>query len=65
MADNDGVDMPLREKYGPFLNQIYRTLEYKRAQLASALFHRIFTLESGWYNGHYARRGDGTWEMDL
>lgn len=37
------------------INKIYYTLDMKRFQICSALFHRIFEVESGWYNGHYVK----------
>ena len=46
------------------LNEIntacYR-LELIQAEIVHALFHRIFELESGWYNGHYHKGEDGNW----
>lgn len=39
----------------------YHELELKHAQLSGALFHRIFELESGWYNGHFHRGDEDTW----
>ena len=38
------------EKAADYLNQVYSRLELKRAELTYALFHRIFELESGFYN---------------
>ena len=48
------------EKTAGYLNQVYYRLELKRAELTHALFHRIFELESGFYNGHYSKREDGS-----
>lgn len=39
------------------INTAYYRLEMKQAEIIYALFHRIFELESGWYNGHY-HKGD-------
>lgn len=52
------------EKTADFLNQVYNRLELKRVELTRALFHRIFELESGFYNGHYHKREDGSFQMD-
>lgn len=54
----DGKDRRLSE------NQVYYRLELKQAELTHALFHRIFELESGFYNGHYRKREDGSFHMD-
>ena len=35
------------------INDAYYRLEIKNAESIHALFHRIFELESGWFNGHY------------
>lgn len=43
------------------LNTAYNELEMKEAELAHALYHRIFELESGWYNNHYYKNDDGDW----
>lgn len=50
-----------------FLNEMnvaYRQLEQKYSELVCALNHRIFDLESGWYNGHYQKSADGKWARD-
>lgn len=52
------------EKTADYLNQVYSRLELKRAELTYALFHRIFELESGFYNGHYRKQEDGRFYMD-
>lgn len=47
-----------------FLNEInaaYNHLETKQAQIAGALFHRIFEIKTGWYNGHYHKGENGNW----
>ena len=36
------------------INTAYYRLEMKQAEIIHALSHRIFELESGWYNGHYS-----------
>jgi len=46
------------------LNAAYSLLETKKAEIVHALFHRIFTIECGWYNGHYHRDDDGSYFMD-
>lgn len=43
------------------LNDVYRQLEQKCCGLLHALNHRIFEVESGWYNGHYQKNADGKW----
>ena len=43
------------------INAVYYRLEMKQAEITHALFHRIFELESGWYNGHYHKGEDGNW----
>ncbi|MCI9141142.1 MAG: hypothetical protein HFH87_00800 [Lachnospiraceae bacterium] len=43
------------------LNDTYYQLELKQAEIAHALSHRIFELESGWYNGHYHKDDNGNW----
>ena len=37
------------------INTAYYRLEMKQAEIIHALSHRIFELESGWYNGHSTR----------
>ena len=43
------------------LNTVYYQLEIKQAEITHALFHRIFELESGWYNGHYHKNDKDNW----
>lgn len=43
------------------INTVYHELEMKEAELVHALFHRIFEIESGWYNNHYDKHEDGNW----
>lgn len=43
------------------INTAYHELEMKEAELVHALFHRIFEIESGWYNNHYNKHEDGNW----
>ena len=43
------------------INASYYHLETKQAEITHALFHRIFELESDWYNGHYHKDEDGNW----
>ena len=43
------------------INIVYYRLESKQAELVRALSHRIFKLESGWYNGHYHMDETGNW----
>lgn len=37
------------------INTAYYRLEMKQAEIIHALSHRIFELESGWYNGTITR----------
>lgn len=46
------------------LNQIYKPLEMKAAQLASGLHHRIFDPQVRYYSGHYRRGVDGEYQRD-
>ena len=43
------------------INAAYYRLEMKQAEIVHALFHRIFEIKSGWYNGHYHKSNDGEW----
>ena len=50
-----------------FLNEInaaYYHLKMKQAQIVHALFHRIFVIEFGWYNGHYHKNENGDWSRE-
>lgn len=46
------------------LNEAYSGLEEKHNEVIRALTHRIFELESGWYNGHYQKDSNGKWVRD-
>ena len=46
------------------INTAYNRLEMKNAEIIHALFHRIFELESGWFNGHYHKNDDGEWHRE-
>ncbi len=46
------------------INAAYYRLEMKQAEIVHALFHRIFELESGWYNGHYHKNNTGEWQRE-
>lgn len=43
------------------MNTAYHRLEAKHNELVKALAHRMFELESGWYNGHYQKSAGGKW----
>ena len=43
------------------INAAYYRLEMKQAEITHAPYHRIFELESGWYNGHNHKGEDGNW----
>lgn len=46
------------------MNTAYLQLEQKCGELVCVLNHRIFELESGWFNGHYQKDADGKWVRD-
>ena len=46
------------------INTAYNRLEMKNAEIIHALFHRIFELESVWFNGHYHKNDDGEWNRE-
>lgn len=46
------------------INSAYYHLEMKQAEITHSLFHRIFELESGWYNGHYDKNDAGEWHRE-
>ncbi len=46
------------------VNAAYYQLEMRMAQIAHALLHRIFEIESGWYNGHYHKNDVGDWQRE-
>ena len=46
------------------MNAAYDRLEKKHCALVQALSHRIFELESGWFNGHYQKNEDGSFRRD-
>ncbi len=47
-----------------FLNEAYSELEAKHDDIIHALTCQAFSLESGWYNGHYQKNSDGEWVRD-
>ncbi len=47
------------------MNAAYCRLETKKAEIVHALLHKIFELESGWYNGHYHRNEEGEWSREF
>lgn len=56
--------MEITEQEKQRMNEIYFTLSTKQAQLFHGLYHRIFELSSGFYNGHERQTPDGGWQMD-
>lgn len=46
------------------LNEAYSQMEAKRGKIVCAFTQYGFELESGWYNGHYQKNGDGEWVRD-
>lgn len=43
------------------INRLYDILEKKQMEILHALFHRIFDIEAGWYNGHFHKDEAGQW----
>lgn len=41
------------------INRVYYELEMNCIRIFRALFHRIFEIEFGWYNGYYRKEDDG------
>ncbi|MBQ9152098.1 MAG: hypothetical protein IJX72_07590 [Clostridia bacterium] len=46
------------------VNKVYYVLEMKQAEIVHALFHRMFEIESGWFNGHFHKAEDGGWQRE-
>jgi len=46
------------------LNEAYSELEAKHDDIMHILKRQGFSLESGWYNGHYQKESDGKWVRD-
>lgn len=46
------------------VNAVYCQLEMKKMEIVHTLFHRMFELESGWYNGHYHQKDSGEWQRE-
>ena len=46
------------------LNKLYYRLEMKQMELFQGLYHRIFELKRGYYNGNYHRNKDGEYVME-
>lgn len=46
------------------MNEAYQRLEEKKAEIIGALKQVGFEVEFGWYNGHYRRGEDGTWQRE-
>ena len=46
------------------INKAYYVLDKKRAEIIHALSHRMWELESGWYNGHFHKKPNGDWERE-
>lgn len=56
--------MEVTEQEKQRMNEIYFALSTKQAQLFHGLYHRIFQLSSGFFNGHEHETEDGGWQMD-
>ena len=56
--------MKITEHEKQRMNEIYFALSTKQAQLFHGLYHRIFELSSGFYNGHERQPPNGGWQMD-
>ncbi len=54
----------ISEKMLSEMNSAYAQLEAKMIAVYGSLFHRMFELECGWYNGHYSLSEDGSWVRD-
>lgn len=46
------------------INAAYSQLETRMIAVYGSLYHRMFELECGWYNGHYSLGEDGEWNRD-
>lgn len=46
------------------INSAYSQLETRMIAVYGSLYHRMFELECGWYNGHYSLGEDGGWVRD-
>ncbi len=46
------------------INTAYSQLETRMIAVYGSLYHRMFELECGWYNGHYSLGEDGEWNRD-
>lgn len=46
------------------INDVYTKLEARMLAVYGSLYHRMFELECGWYNGHYSQGDDGEWVRD-
>ena len=56
--------MEITEQEKQRMNEIYFALSTKQAQLFHGLYHRVFELSTGFYNGHEHQAPDGTWQTD-
>lgn len=56
--------MEVTEQEKQRMNEIYFTLSTKQAQIFHGLYHRVFELSSGFFNGHESQTPDGEWRMD-
>lgn len=46
------------------MNEAYDRLDKRYNELAYALLHRTFMLRPGWFNGHYQKQEDGSFQRD-
>ena len=56
--------MEITEQEKQRMNEIYFALSTKQAQLFHGLYHRVFELSTGFYNGHEHQAPEGSWQMD-
>lgn len=46
------------------INAAYSQIETRMIAVYGSLYHKMFELECGWYNGHYSLGEDGEWNRD-
>lgn len=56
--------MKISEQEKQRMNEIYFALPTKQAELFHGLYHRVFELSNGFYNGHEHQTPDGGWQID-
>lgn len=56
--------MDISQEFLNELNSAYGRLAEKHTELMRVLSGHGFDVTSGWFNGHYKRTADGTWDME-